>query len=699
MTAYGLPRVSSQSLFKLSKVKFSVIYVTIMLCLGGHPAAYAIEDDNAKLPIKTVLNTERSKFLQAETALSRGNTTQYQTLKKELKSYALYPYLLFTEYDRSIGNVSFETLLAFLNEYPDTPLAEQLRTRWLQTKAKQEDWPDYLKAYVPNNDVHLQCYSLWARLSTQKNKQEVLEDAVPLWLSGKPAPKACESVFRVFEDSHLLTKPMIWQKIKLSIQEGNVSLARQMMRHIKKSEHAMVELWIMIHNNPYLVTHKKYFTHDHPAILEMIVHGVSQIAKKQPDTAKEIWQQIGKEYPFGERHWGLVVRSIGLSFAGQKHPEAEKWLSKVPNVYANQAVHEWRVRVALAREDWQSVSFWLKNFPEPLVREDIWQYWQARAYSKINQPSESQAILEKLSHTRSFYGFLASQHLKKPYSIAQQKFPLDDKAIIHITKKKSVQRARELFLLGREAKARLEWLTAAQFMTDKERHSAAALALKWNLPNWSILALSKATNKNDLALRFPIVHSDHITRAAKNTQIDPAFIFALTRQESAFVANARSSAGALGLMQLMPDTAKLVAKKHQMSLKHANAVLEPSTNIQLGSRYLRMMLNNYEDNAILATAAYNAGPGRIKKWLPTSEMEADSWIETIPFKETREYVKNVMTYMVIYKELLGYQNNKTFKLPRIPAAKVKEFSEKTEQDKKSVKLPIGKPKMIGKAVL
>lgn len=631
-----------------------------------------------KLPLKTTLNKDRSRFLQAEGALNRGNTVAYQQLKQELKSYALYPYLLFAEYDRSINTLSFESLLSFLNNYPDTPLAEQLRTRWLQTKAKQENWPEFLKAYVPTNDVHLQCHALWARLNTNQDKQAVLEETIPLWLSGKQPAKSCEAVFHVFEQSTMMTRPMVWQRIKLAIVEGNERLARQMSHFIKHSERALVELWIMIHNNPYLVTHKKYFTSDHPAMLEMIVHGVAQIAKKKPDTAKEMWQNIGKEYPFAERHWGLVVRAIGLSFASQRHPDAEKWLSKVPNIYANQAVHEWRVRVSLAKEDWQSVALWLKNFPEPLAKEEIWQYWNARALGKINREKDSLSIMEKLAESRSFYGFLASQHLNKPYSIAQQKFPLDNMALVQIAKKNCVQRARELYLLGREAKARSEWITAAQYMTDTERHGAAALALQWGLPNWSILALSKATNKNDLSLRFPIVYSEQITRAARHAELDPAFVFALTRQESAFVTNARSSAGALGLMQLMPNTAKLVAQKHQVPLKHMNALLEPDLNVQLGSRYLRMMLNSYQDHPILATAAYNAGPGRIKKWLPSYDMEADSWIETIPYKETREYVKNVMTYTVIYKELLGYKNSKTFKLPYIPAAKAPAANAKVE---------------------
>jgi soluble lytic murein transglycosylase len=190
-------------------------------------------------------------------------------------------------------------------------------------------------------------------------------------------------------------------------------------------------------------------------------------------------------------------------------------------------------------------------------------------------------------------------------------------------------------------------------MTDKEKHAAAYNAIKWRLPNWAILALSKANNKNDLTLRFPLTYAQHILQEAQKHKLDPAWILAITRQESAFVPHAKSYKGALGLMQLIPSTAQMVARKKRILLADHTELLNPHTNIQLGSGYLKMMLDKHCNNPILATAAYNAGPGRIPKWLPTFDMAADLWIETIPFKETREYVKNVITYTAIYQELLG----------------------------------------------
>lgn len=326
------------------------------------------------------------------------------------------------------------------------------------------------------------------------------------------------------------------------------------------------------------------------------------------------------------------------------------------------------MRIALAKEDWKTVLQWTQRLPETLAQNEAWQYWQARALEKMNRRHESQGLLTKISQTRSYYGFLASQQLQKPYYIAHQKFALDPSHLLTIARKKSILRAKELYTLGREAKARAEWVFGTQQMDDKERHAAAALAMHWGFPNWSILALSKANNRNDLELRFPLVYHQPILQEAKRHQIDPALVFAVTRQESAFVHNARSTAGAMGLMQLMPGTAQLVAKKHQLTLGNSAAILEPHKNIQLGTRYLKMLMDNYDNHPILATAAYNAGPGRVKKWLPNAKMSADAWIETIPFKETREYVKNVLTYTIIYQQLLGQKTKQSQPLPEIFAA-------------------------------
>lgn len=614
----------------------------------------------------TVQN-DRMLFLQAEAALAKNRLMEYHILKKRLIHYPLYPYLEFAEMNKDKKPVTLSSFKSFVSRYFDSPLATQLRTQWLQSKLREEDWQGFLQAYQPSKDVSLQCSALWAEFKTEAALSPILERIKPIWLQGKPTPPGCGSVFSLFENSNNLTRALLWQKIKLAIQANHHELARTLSKKLNASEIALVELWIMVHNNPYLITESKYFKDAHPAYLEMIVHGASEIAKDNPEKAIQLWQTLHKKYSFTEHHWGLVVRAIGLSFAKQRHPEAEKWLSKVPAIYANKAVHEWRIRSILTRKDWHALLHWFKSFPDDLIKTEEWKYWYARSLDNVGKTGESQVLLSELARTRSYYGFLANQQLAKPYFIDNQKFSVSAEDMQLVKQTPGILRARELFALGRMGKALAEWQSTTRHMNDTKRHAAAKLALEWNLPNWSILALSNAENKNDLELRFPLMHTPNILKAAKQHQLDPAWIFAVTRQESAFVTDAKSKVGALGLMQLLPSTADMVAKRKQIMLKNNKGILDPHTNIQLGSGYLRMMLDAHQQNPVLATAAYNAGPGRVRKWLPTHKMEADIWIATIPFKETRNYLENVMTYIIIYQQLLGKKPNLNLHMPHILA--------------------------------
>lgn len=636
-------------------------WLIFSLFLSGLPQSHA--NFSVEEPAIT-----RELFLKAEKAAKSRNWTLYKKLKSKLIHYPLLPYLLYAEYEQRLDSLSFREFQEFMDNYADSPLSEQLRTRWLQAKAQRHDWRSFLKAYQPTEDLCLQCHYLQAALHLHKDPNVILKQISPLWLNGKVPTRNCEAVFSIWEKSGLMTRSLIWQRIKLLIQEGNESLARKTARYLKSSEKALVELWLMVRNNPYLVTNKKYFT-NHPANLEMIVDGISLIAKTKPETAIKMWQKLSHQYPFSERHWALVVRAIGLSYALQRHPAAEKWLSKIPAIHANQSVHEWRIRVALSKEDWPNVLRWTQSLPQHLAKNEEWQYWHARALTMVNRRQESQFILEKLAKSQSYYGFLASNQLLKPYPISNYKIPIERSLIQALAKKSSILRARELYHLGRFTKAQQEWQFITKRMTDKEKHAAAHLSMQWNLPNWAILALSKTNRKQDLSLQFPVVYAKHILQEAQKHQLDPAWILAVARQESSFVPHAKSAAGAIGIMQLIPSTAHMVARKKQLPYFQTHHLSEPHTNIQLGSGYLKMMLEQHRNNSVLATAAYNAGPGRIRKWLPTYDMAADLWIETIPYKETREYVKNVLTYTAIYQEILGKKPTLAKHMPYIRSDK------------------------------
>jgi len=612
------------------------------------------------------IETERRLFLQAEAALKQGKMASFQSLKKQLVHYPLYPYLIHAELNRRFASLEASEFEAFVHRYADSPLSLQLRQRWLYLQAKENKWVNFQQAYKPSTDTSLQCHKLWADLQTQPQSQ-ALDNVMPLWLTGSSQPKACEPLFKAWQLSGRMIRPLIWQRIKLAIQAGNTSLAKKLSEHLPKAERLWVDLWIMVHENPSLIAKPHHFKSKHPAISEILVHGLSEIARKNPEEAIPLWKTLNQRYAFSERHWALVVRAIGLSLATQKNLTAEKWLTRVPDRYTNQAVHEWRVRVALLKEDWQTVLKWLDELPEPLANSEAWQYWRARALDRLGHTQASQLILTKLAPFRSYYGFLANQRLLKPYAFAQQKISVPQSVVDQVSKLPAILRAQELYHLGRGNQGHQEWQLALKNLPDLEKQAAARLALTWEAPNWSIMALAKSLNHGGAwELRFPMGHSHHILQAADRHQVDAAWIFAIARQESAFVTTARSPVGALGVMQLMPKTAEMLAKKLRHSNKSGLDLFEANTNIHLGSHYLKMMLENHQKNPVLATAAYNAGPGRVQKWLPDYDTAADAWIETIPYHETRDYVKNVLTATMIYQQLLGKKRNLTQHMPVIP---------------------------------
>ncbi|MDB6096209.1 MAG: hypothetical protein JWM09_487 [Francisellaceae bacterium] len=610
-------------------------------------------------------NHFRQQFNKAELAFNKGKYTEFEKLKEQLRDYPLYPYLVYADLERRIDKLSLLEFKDFMNRYSDTPLHEQLRKLWLNTKAKQEKWEDYLHAYVPSEDTGMQCQYLWAKLNVYHNKA-VLTKVEPLWLQGKSLPKVCDPLFNAWQENGYLTRALVWQRVKLAIQADNSLVAKRLSKYLKRSEQALVELWVYIHNNPEIVIDPKYFKGRHPALLEMIVHGISRIAKDKPEAAVELWPLIAKRYAFTERHWGLVVRAIGLSYAYKRHPDAEKWLSKVPAMYTNQLVHEWRIRVALSKDDWHGVLHWIEELPPELHHSSQWQYWKARALSKLNKITESNDILQKMVHERNYYGFLANHLLLKPYNtMSQSKITISARSLISVARRPCIARAREFYILKKLNKGQEEWRFATQMMADTERQAAARLALDWQLPKWAIMALANAKDKNAYQLSFPILHSEQIFKAAQLNQIDPAWIFAVTRQESAFMPKAKSHAGAMGLMQIIPSTAKMLARKLNIHLKSLEDVFHIEKNIHFGSHYLKMMLEDNQNNPVLATAAYNAGPNRVKKWMPNFTMAADAWIETIPYNETRNYVKNVLSFTVIYQQILGNQPQLNHYMPLI----------------------------------
>jgi len=614
------------------------------------------------------LNEKRKLFLSAESALEKKRFKEFLRIERKLKDYPLYPYLRYSYIVKKIRSTSYEEYANFISKYQESHLAEKLTSQWLKVNAKHKNWLNFVRAYNDDNNISLKCDYLWAKHSLYDNNQ-ALESVSPIWLHGSSRPKNCDKLFYAWEEAGYLTRPLIWQRIKLAIKSNNISLAKYLAKKLQAYEHKFVDLWLQVNRNPKMILKGNLFKAKHPAITEIITHGMMKIAARDANQATKIWQNISKLYPFTERHWGLVVREIGLSHAYNSNPEAVKWLQKVPNKYHNNFLHEWRVRSCIGKQNWQSVLKWINRMPADLAKQEKWQYWRARALKATQNYRKSSDILRELAKKRCFYGFLASHQLSYAYPFNDENITVSEKMITKMQSTDFFLRINELIALKKPNKANVEWNFAIKQMNETEKHTAAIIAHRINQPNWSIMALAKAQNKNNLKLRFPTTYSEYIVKESHKNNIDPALVFALTRQESAFVPTAKSKAGALGLMQIVPSTAFMISKKHKIKVRRSIDILKPNVNIIIGTKYLKKMINKYQKNTVLALAAYNAGPNRINRWLPKQDTPTDIWIELIPYTETREYVQNIVTYAVIYQNLLGKKPKLQQYLPNFVSAK------------------------------
>lgn len=600
------------------------------------------------------LDNQRQEYLAAERALKQRDYPEYRRLKARLKDYPLYAYLL---HDEALGQVSrgeAAPVLAFLEHYADSPLADRLRSKWLWRLVKQGDWQAYAEVYQESRDSNLQCYYLRALKETGQTAR-MLELVEPMWLYGKSRPDTCDPAFDVWRAAGRLTPELVWGRIELAMEENNAKLANYLQRYLPASDKPAVDLWLKVHASPTLVTDRNRFGQDHPRRQKILIHGIERLVRTQgAETALSAWRDIKSRYPFGDAQAASIEGRIALQLMWDDNPRALDYLASVPAAHRDETLIDTGVREAVGLKQWRHIVDLVAATPAE-QRNEYQRYWHGRALEKLDRRDEAEPILRELAKERTYHGFLAADRVGAPYHLDNIPVPVDQDLLARVENLPAVQRARELFALRRMLDARREWYKLIQSMEIDEKKAFSKLAQGWGWHSRAIFTLAKTDYWDDLDLRFPLEHKRHIEPIADLRALDRSWVFAVVRQESAFIPDARSHSGALGLMQLMPGTANDVARKLNMKRPGRTELLTPEINITLGASYLRQMLDRLGQHPILATAAYNAGPHRVARWLPDEIIPADEWVATIPFTETRGYVERILAYTVIYDARLGFE--------------------------------------------
>ena len=601
------------------------------------------------------LDEQRAVFLQAEKALERGSTQDFKRLRAKIRDYPLYPYLEYQALTKRLSHAGNRDVKGFLAAYPATPLAPRLRANWLNQLAKQQRWRDYLDFYLPSTNISRRCHHLQALMATGRSA-EALPLVEDIWLYGKSRPPACDPVFEAWTAAGYRTTEMIWRRIEKAMEAGQWRLAEYLGRDLSNADRVWLKRWVRLYRKPERADQVERFSTAHPYREAMLSHAVRRMVRWEPLEALDLWHTIKPRYPFSQSQIRRTEHRLVRGLARTPGDASYRFIRSVQLGDEDLAVHEARTTAALMREDWPQVLRWIEAMPEKEREQLRWRYWLARALDASGDRVAAHALYRDIANERDYYGFLSADRVGVDYHLAHAETPASHQSIQRIARLDAVRRADELFKLERWTDARREWQSATRDMTPEQLQAAAKLAEQRGWHDRAIFTLARTGYWDDLELRFPLEHEELVTENARLHGIDIAWVFAVMRQESAFMSNARSHAGAMGLMQLMPSTARQVAKNVlKTPPPRRQDLFEPDTNIALGSAYLKQMKGRLGDSAVLATAAYNAGPHRVTRWLPEETLPADIWIELVPFKETRGYLKRVLAYTVIYEKRMGRQ--------------------------------------------
>lgn len=604
---------------------------------------------------------QRTRFLEAEKALKKRQLTRFRKMLSTLVDYPLYPYLKYQDIQRRLGKTGTKELNQFLANYEGQPIARKLRYSLLRHSAQKGQWQRFLAFYTPQNSARLRCDHAYALIRTGK-AESAYPEIEELWLSGKSQPRNCDRVFKHWKAAGKQMPELVWKRFELALNKGNRSLATYLVRSLPPGDRRLARTWIKLHRQPARLPQYQArlldSSHDKsPVILNSVV---KRLAGNDPQQAADILKQTDllNQLPETNRH--EIAQALALSLALKHLSGAEHWFSQVPNQYLSNSAREWRIRVALRESQWQTALNAMNGLSVKQQESDRWRYWRARALEEQGLETTALAQFSTLAKRRSYFGFLAADRMGLPYAMKDNPHEPSAAEIFTIVQRPDVRRTRELLQLDRITEARREWYSATRTMNDAERADASKLAQHWGWVGQSILTMARTSKRDDLDLRFPLQFQDKVMTHSRQASIDPAWTYGVIRRESAFIRDARSSKGAVGLMQLMPATAKRMSRSiKKVRYRGSSQLTHADTNLALGTHYLNKMLERFGGQTVLATAAYNAGENRVDRWLPSeNDMDAERWIENIPYKETREYVANVLAFTVIYADRMGMKGQR-----------------------------------------
>lgn len=593
-------------------------------------------------------------FLAIRDAFRKGDAAAVEKKSAAFERSPLAPYV--TYYRLRLNWDAPEKLAAinlFLSEPADAAISESFRLEWLKHLAEQQRWAEFAQEYPRHvaEDLELACAALQFR--QYSGDATVFAEAKAKWLSGSNLPESCTPIFQLAIAKGVISHADIWARIRLASEEGNQSLVKRLAVNLPKEAQLSLTGLDQAEATPTKYLSKVKLKNTNTGKRLVALHALQSLARQSPVLAYQQWQKIAVHFPEAERQY--FHGWLAYFAARQLDEHALAWYREAgdSSLSANQLA--WRVRAALRAGDWREVSATIARMSATQQKESTWRYWKARAQKASGQLTQAESLFKELSQEYNFYGQLAADELglseAGEFSTVAYKFDKTELAVM--ANHPAVQRMMALYRMEMRTEAAKEWAWLAGRLTDAQLLAAAEVARQNEIFDRAIYAADRTAHLHDFNLRYPSPYRDSLHEHVNQFGLDEAWVYGLMRQESRFVTRAKSNVGAAGLMQVMPATARWIAKKLHMVDYRKDLIHQLDVNLKLGTFYMKNVLDSLDESPVLASAAYNAGPGRARHWRADRPLEGAIYAETIPFDETRDYVKKVMSNTVYYSKLFG----------------------------------------------
>lgn len=622
------------------------------------------------MPLSAFALSEQSLFQHARESYAAKNEVALAQDLDELnkQEYILAPYADYWLMLLRLDKAENEEVERFLSRNGDLPFAERLRGEWLKKLGKQQDWQLFFEHYphYKRDDTAVLCYALLGKNIAEGAGADIAAQTRKLWMTTADLPSACNPLFDELQKAGVLTADDMWARFRMTLQYGKLGLARSIAARMSSFDDKQLKLIEIANQTPMVLlsdtpqtakaNRKKAATKISASFsdregIEINLFALDRLARTNLPEAVKVLEKLQHKFSVVDRAfaWGRIAYHA----ARVHNSKALEYYALAKNTPLDKEQLAWKVRAALRVQAWDIVDATIALMSPEQQQEAAWRYWKARALSEQGSQAEANKIWGPLSRERHYYGWLAAEEMDSSIGNVEQEHKVTELEVTAIASQPAIKRALELQRLDMRWESKAEWVWATRNLDDKQLLAAAEYAVR---QKWYDIAIATADNTqqlHDFSLRYPTPYRDLFRAAALNEGVDEAWIYGLARQESRFMHHAKSGVGAAGLMQVMPATAKWAAKRMGMGDYRQELIHDLNTNVGIGTYYMRYTLELMNGQAVLATAAYNAGPSRAKRWIASEPMESAIYIETIPFAETRTYVQKVMANAQMYAPRLG----------------------------------------------